>query len=218
MADSVDLYEILQVHPSAHPEVIGAAYRRLALLYHPDRNPAPEASKMMVRINNAYEILSDPAKRSAYDYQRRSRQSSNPNGQGSNANTQTGYSDSEGARHDSGPSRAQSDRQEARRSSTDTAERQAQSKWNPRVTIGGVLALAVAGIWVLRLLSPWASDDSELGNPATLIPPTIFEPIVAATRQMPTKPRPEGTPSLGFPSRSTGLYYDIKETSLHRLG
>ena len=40
MPESEDLYEILQVHPSAHPEVIQAAYRRLALLYHPDHNPS----------------------------------------------------------------------------------------------------------------------------------------------------------------------------------
>ncbi len=43
MPETEDLYEIMQVHPSAHPEVIQAAYRRLAQLYGPDRGlyPAP---------------------------------------------------------------------------------------------------------------------------------------------------------------------------------
>ena len=70
MGQPHDLYEILQVHPSAHPDVIEAAYRWLALLYHPDRNKSPEASEMMRRLNYAYEILSDPPQREAYDQQR----------------------------------------------------------------------------------------------------------------------------------------------------
>lgn len=61
------LYEILQVHESAHVDVIQAAYRRLSLLYHPDRNASSEASEMMAELNNAYEILSDPLRRRAYD-------------------------------------------------------------------------------------------------------------------------------------------------------
>ena len=65
-----DLYEILQVHPSAHQDVIDAAYRRLALIHHPDRTKSPEAPDMMSRLNYAYEILSDPGKRAAYDSQR----------------------------------------------------------------------------------------------------------------------------------------------------
>ena len=65
-----DLYEILHLHPSAHPDVIQAAYRRLALLYHPDKNPSPGASELMAQLNHAYEILSDPEKRAAYDRSR----------------------------------------------------------------------------------------------------------------------------------------------------
>ena len=67
MADSQDLYEILQVHPSAHPEVIQSAFRRLARLYHPDVNPSQEAAETMTRLNLAYETLSDPERRAAYD-------------------------------------------------------------------------------------------------------------------------------------------------------
>ena len=67
MYETEDLYEILQLHPSAHPDVIQAAYRRLSFLYHPDRNPSTEATEMMKRLNHAYEILSDPDRRAAYD-------------------------------------------------------------------------------------------------------------------------------------------------------
>ena len=70
MLENQDLYEILQVHSSAHPEVIRVAYRRLAQLYHPDTNPSPEATDLMTRINQAYEVLRDPEKRASYDRSR----------------------------------------------------------------------------------------------------------------------------------------------------
>ena len=70
MAKAEDLYEILQVHPSAQPEIIQAAYRRLALLYHPDTNPSPEATAAMAAVNRAYEVLSDTEKRAEYDHSR----------------------------------------------------------------------------------------------------------------------------------------------------
>ena len=70
MAKAEDLYEILQVHPSAQPEITQAAYRRLALLYHPDTNPSPEATAAMAAVNRAYEVLSDTEKRAEYDHSR----------------------------------------------------------------------------------------------------------------------------------------------------
>ena len=61
-------YEILQVSPNAEGEVIQAAYKRLALKHHPDRNAqSPESGKEMRNLNEAYEILSDPSRREAYD-------------------------------------------------------------------------------------------------------------------------------------------------------
>ena len=67
---SNDLYRILQVEPNADLEAIHAAYRRLARLYHPDLNPRPEAAEHMRSINAAYRVLSNPARRAAYDAQR----------------------------------------------------------------------------------------------------------------------------------------------------
>lgn len=66
MADK-DYYQILQVDPSAEPEVIAAAYKRLSLKYHPDKNPSPQATLRMQEINEAYRVLSDPALRARYD-------------------------------------------------------------------------------------------------------------------------------------------------------
>jgi magnesium chelatase family protein len=65
-----DYYEILQVSPQAEPEVIKAAYKGLALKYHPDRNREPEAVKIMRELNEAYEVLSDPERRADYETRR----------------------------------------------------------------------------------------------------------------------------------------------------
>jgi len=65
--DSENLYNILQLDPAAEPEVVAAAYRRLALKYHPDTNKSPYAARRMQDINAAYEILGDPERRLQYD-------------------------------------------------------------------------------------------------------------------------------------------------------
>ncbi|HET7829405.1 MAG TPA: J domain-containing protein [Candidatus Limnocylindrales bacterium] len=62
-----DPYKVLQVDPEAEDEVIEAAYRRLAKKYHPDVSPGPDAQERMVRINQAWELLRDPARRAAVD-------------------------------------------------------------------------------------------------------------------------------------------------------
>lgn len=61
------LYQALQVDPSADPEVIEAAFRRLAMKYHPDTSTDPEASSRMREILEARECLSDPDRRLVYD-------------------------------------------------------------------------------------------------------------------------------------------------------
>lgn len=60
-------YQVLQVDPAADPDVIEAAFRRLALKYHPDTSTNPEASNRMREILEARECLSDPRRRLSYD-------------------------------------------------------------------------------------------------------------------------------------------------------
>jgi hypothetical protein len=63
-----DPYEVLGVNPEAPEEVVRAAYRALAAKYHPDRNPGDvDAELKLKRLNAAYRVLGDPAKRKQYD-------------------------------------------------------------------------------------------------------------------------------------------------------
>jgi curved DNA-binding protein CbpA len=62
-----DLYRILNLTATATGDEIQHAYRALALRYHPDRNANAGSATLMAAINRAYEILSEPALRAAYD-------------------------------------------------------------------------------------------------------------------------------------------------------
>lgn len=66
------LYDVLEISQHASPEVIAGAWRSLCKLHHPDIVRGHE--KQMKRINEAYEVLSDPRKRQAYDQHLRSQQ------------------------------------------------------------------------------------------------------------------------------------------------
>ena len=67
MAERRDYYEVLGLSRGASADEIRSAYRRLARQYHPDVNQAPEAAERFKEINEAYQVLSDPERRQAYD-------------------------------------------------------------------------------------------------------------------------------------------------------
>ena len=63
-----DYYEVLGVSQSASGPELKKAFKKLAMKYHPDRNPDdPEADKKFKEAAEAYEILSDPDKKASYD-------------------------------------------------------------------------------------------------------------------------------------------------------
>jgi len=62
-----DLYGILGLTPRATANEIKSAYRRLARKYHPDVSASPDSAARFVHINRAYQVLSDPRRRAAYD-------------------------------------------------------------------------------------------------------------------------------------------------------
>jgi DnaJ-class molecular chaperone len=67
----VDPYRILQVAPNAEQEVIQAAYRALALKYHPDRDRTTYAQRRMLQINAAYSLIRDNTTRTEWDRSQR---------------------------------------------------------------------------------------------------------------------------------------------------
>jgi curved DNA-binding protein CbpA len=64
---SPDLYAELGINRGADTSEIKSAYRRLARQYHPDVNPDPASAQRFARVNEAYHVLSDPARRDWYD-------------------------------------------------------------------------------------------------------------------------------------------------------
>lgn len=63
----LDYYAVLEIAASADLTEINAAFRRLAWRFHPDRNSAPGSTLQFQDINEAHQVLSDPARRAEYD-------------------------------------------------------------------------------------------------------------------------------------------------------
>jgi len=66
-----DPYEVLDISPAASLDEIKSAYRKAARLYHPDKNPSPDAAARFREVQTAYELLGDEARRREYDALRR---------------------------------------------------------------------------------------------------------------------------------------------------
>lgn len=84
MSLDIDYYELLEVQRGADDATLKASYRKLAMQYHPDRNPGDaKAEARFKAISEAYDCLKDPQKRAAYDrYGKAAFQNGGPGGGG----------------------------------------------------------------------------------------------------------------------------------------
>lgn len=89
-----DYYNILEVDKSASQDELKRAYRKMAMKYHPDRNPGnEEAEKKFKELNEAYDVLSDQQKRAAYDQYGHAAFQQGGGGQGHGFSGFSGFSD-----------------------------------------------------------------------------------------------------------------------------
>jgi len=86
-------YDILKLDPAATDEEVKAAYRRMAMIFHPDRNPDKRslAEQRFQQINEAYAALKTKAKRNAYNHEIKKQQAKARKVE--HANTNTGSND-----------------------------------------------------------------------------------------------------------------------------
>jgi sortase (surface protein transpeptidase) len=175
-----DYYKILQVSPTAEPEVIDAAYRRLVRRYHPDVYTGGDATERLRELNEAHAVLSDPAKRSLYDRVRY-------------------YSTGEGRQPESeapGPPPEPQQPEHAETAGAPAARPRERRPMLIRVGLLGFTVLAAGigiGIWVAMGLAGDGDDSSSRG---AIIPPSpLATPTPVATpTSAPTRPAATATP------------------------
>lgn len=174
-----DYYDILQVSPNAEPEVIDAAYRRLVRRYHPDVYTGGDATERMRELNEAHEVLSDPAKRALYDRVRY-------------------YATGEGRQPESeapGPAPQAQQPEHTETAKTPTVRPTERRPLLIGIGLLGLTLLAAGigiGIWVAMGVAGERDDTSSRG--ATIPPSRLATstPVATAT-SVPTQP-PSGAP------------------------
>lgn len=94
MSTEIDYYELLECDKGADDSVLKSSYRRLAMKWHPDKNPGDAAAELRFKsISEAYEILKDPQKRAAYDRYGHAAFAQNGGGGGGGFQDAGGFSD-----------------------------------------------------------------------------------------------------------------------------
>ena len=200
--DIMNYYAILRVSQYAKYREIKAAYRLLALKYHPDRNSSPVSENSIKIINAAFEILSDKDKRRQYDEKlvnsiilHRKKEETKSHTSSSHASSSTAYSDSDyNNSHDNydntylrkGKRNGLDVKSEGESSIRNTF---GKTKGRYQITIEPSLCMAFGSCETLapnvfevdknKMLNPKAMVKSETGND--------FESILNAAETCPTK-------------------------------
>jgi DnaJ-class molecular chaperone len=186
--DIMNYYAILGVSQHAKYREIKAAYRRLALKYHPDRNSSPMSENSIKIINAAFEVLSDKDKRKQYEEKL-------VNSSSSHASSSTAYSDSD--HNNSHDNYYNTYLRKGKRNGVDVKSEGGSSvrkmfgktKGRYQITIEPSLCMAFGSCETLapnvfevdknKILNPKATVKSETGND--------FESILGAAETCPTK-------------------------------
>ena len=89
MPETRDPYEVLQVSPTADSAIIELSYKNLARKFRRDAAKSPDAQEALKQLNRAYDVLSNPKKRAAYDGERAPKESTQPRSSPAPARGQT---------------------------------------------------------------------------------------------------------------------------------
>lgn len=195
-----DPYEILQVARHADPEVINAAYRRLARKYHPDLNPGPDAGARMQDLNWAYEVLRDPLRRASIDRELRRREQQKAYSytsasshwgasSGSGGPAQSAPPPPGGTRGAAGAPKAEPGPKRTSPGETSSTARAGQKRSRPWAWFGGAFLL-----YALARMFFGGSSTDQAPSPTTVA--SDISPRASPTTRAPTAKPPTAAPSL----------------------